>query len=60
MKAKNECTQSKNHQHRDGHIHGPDCGHPAVKHDGHVDYLVDGHLHHPGDRACECHGPKSR
>ena len=27
------------------HVHGPGCGHRAVKHDGHVDYLHDGHLH---------------
>jgi hypothetical protein len=28
------------------HVHGPGCGHTGVKHDGHVDYLYDGHLHH--------------
>lgn len=28
------------------HEHGPDCGHTAIEHDGHVDYLHDGHLHH--------------
>ena len=27
------------------HQHGPGCGHPAVRHSGHVDYLHDGHLH---------------
>ena len=27
------------------HEHGPDCGHPAVAHDDHVDYLHDGHRH---------------
>lgn len=27
------------------HQHGPDCGHPAVPHDDHVDYLHDGHRH---------------
>ena len=32
------------HQHHT-HIHGPDCGHSAVEHVGHVDYLDDGHLH---------------
>ena len=30
------------------HQHGQDCGHTAVKHNDHVDYLHDGHLHHPG------------
>ncbi len=28
------------------HQHGPGCGHTAVKHGDHVDYLHDGHLHH--------------
>lgn len=27
------------------HRHGPDCGHPAVPHGDHVDYLHDGHRH---------------
>ena len=27
------------------HVHGPDCGHPAVPHDDHVDYVHDGHRH---------------
>lgn len=27
------------------HDHGPDCGHPAVPHGDHVDYLHDGHRH---------------
>ena len=31
------------------HVHGPGCGHPAVKHGDHVDYLHDGHLHHAHD-----------
>jgi hypothetical protein len=36
------------------HEHGPDCGHTAVKHDGHTDYLHDGCLHHPhGDHVDE-------
>src|SRR5258706_9999620 len=29
------------------HVHGPNCGHTAVRHDDHVDYLHDGHMHHP-------------
>jgi hypothetical protein len=29
------------HEHR----HGPDCGHEAVQHGDHVDYLHDGHRH---------------
>ena len=27
------------------HQHDPTCGHPAVEHDDHTDYLHDGHLH---------------
>src|SRR5262249_4223190 len=37
------------------HTHGPSCGHPAVQHGDHVDYLHDGHLHHAhGDHVDEC------
>lgn len=38
------------------HTHGPDCGHEAVAHGDHLDYLVDGHLHHPHDGHCDDHG----
>ena len=27
------------------HTHGEDCGHPAVRHGDHVDYVHDGHRH---------------
>ncbi|MBK8469196.1 MAG: metal ABC transporter permease [Actinomycetales bacterium] len=30
-----------------GHEHGPGCGHEAVAHGDHVDYLHDGHRHAP-------------
>ena len=30
-----------------GHQHGEDCGHPAVPHGDHVDYVHDGHRHAP-------------
>jgi hypothetical protein len=42
--------------HDAAHQHGPDCGHPAVPHGDHVDYLVDGHLHHPHNGHCDHHG----
>ena len=29
------------------HEHGPNCGHPAIEHDRHIDYLHDGHRHAP-------------
>ncbi|MEO0437049.1 MAG: hypothetical protein AAF098_09090 [Pseudomonadota bacterium] len=32
----------ENHEHE----HGPGCGHTAVRHEDHVDYIHDGHLHH--------------
>lgn len=32
---------------RHAHEHGPGCGHPAVEHGDHVDYLHDGHRHAP-------------
>src|SRR5689334_20151624 len=38
------------------HVHGPNCGHEAVLHGNHTDYLVAGHLHHPHGRHCDDHG----
>lgn len=38
------------------HVHGPGCGHEAVPHGDHVDYLVDGHLHHQHNGHCDNHG----
>jgi zinc transport system permease protein len=32
---------------RHPHEHGDDCGHPAVPHGDHVDYVHDGHRHAP-------------
>lgn len=45
---------SNTHKH-DGHVHGPSCGHTAVRHNGHIDYLVDGRLHHPHGDHCDEH-----
>jgi hypothetical protein len=42
--------------HPHGHRHGPGCGHEEVPHGDHVDYLVNGHLHHPHDGHCDDHG----
>ena len=39
-----------------GHVHGPGCGHEAVPHGDHVDYLVDGRLHHVHAGHCDDHG----
>lgn len=43
--------------HAGKHKHGPDCGHETIPHGDHVDYLVDGKLHHPHDGHCDDHGP---
>jgi hypothetical protein len=43
--------------HEKGHVHGAGCGHEAVPHGDHTDYLVDGHLHHPHGDHCDDHGP---
>jgi hypothetical protein len=45
--------------HDAGHVHGPGCGHDAVPHGDHVDYLVGGHLHHPCKGHCDDHGAVS-
>ncbi|MGF1632830.1 MAG: hypothetical protein ACFCVE_03180 [Phycisphaerae bacterium] len=43
--------------HSQKHVHGPGCGHEPVPHGDHVDYLVDGRLHHPHEDHCDDHGP---
>ena len=47
------------HGHESTHQHGPDCGHEAVPHGDHIDYLVNGRLHHPHGDHCDDHGPLS-
>ncbi|WP_081794852.1 hypothetical protein [Pseudomonas sp. H1h] len=41
------CNQHPHHDHQ----HKPGCGHTAIEHNGHVDYLHDGHVH--GDHVVE-------
>ncbi|HYY31713.1 MAG TPA: hypothetical protein VE860_27460 [Chthoniobacterales bacterium] len=43
--------------HQPGHKHGPGCGHEAMPHGDHTDYLVNDHLHHPHGDHCDNHGP---
>jgi hypothetical protein len=60
VSAKDPDRCTPNHRcggHQSGHVHGPGCGHEAVPHGNHVDYLVDGHLHHPHGDHCDDHGP---
>lgn len=42
--------------HAASHQHGDDCGHEAVPHGDHTDYLVGGHLHHAHESHCDDHG----
>jgi zinc transport system permease protein len=37
------------------HEHGPDCGHVAVRHRDHVDYVHDGHRHAPHGKHYDEH-----
>jgi hypothetical protein len=56
-----DCTPSHAcTQHVAGHSHGPSCGHEAIPHGDHVDYLVESHLHHPHDGHCDDHGTVTR
>ena len=51
------CTPEHNcGAHKPDHVHGPGCGHEAVPHGNHADYLVQGHLHHPHGTHCDDHG----
>ncbi|HEX4132462.1 MAG TPA: hypothetical protein VHZ24_20695 [Pirellulales bacterium] len=59
VSAANPTTCTPKHDcsgHDAKHVHGPGCGHPAVPHGDHVDYLVEGHLHHPHGSHCDDHG----
>lgn len=49
------CTRSAP-GHGPVHRHGPECGHEAIPHGDHVDYLVEGRLHHPHEDHCDDHG----
>jgi hypothetical protein len=52
-----ECTPEHTCEaHDPAHKHGPGCGHEAIPHGDHTDYLVDGHLHHPHSEHCDDHG----
>ncbi len=41
------------------HSHGAACGHEAIPHGSHTDYLVEGHLHHTHQGHCDDHGAVS-
>lgn len=42
--------------HEAGHRHSADCGHQAIPHGDHVDYVVGGHLHFVHGSHCDDHG----
>jgi hypothetical protein len=52
-----DCVAHDCEHHDADHVHGPGCGHEAVQHGDHIDYVVDDHLHHPHDDHCHDHGP---
>jgi hypothetical protein len=57
--ATNSCACTPDHKcghHESSHRHGPTCGHEAIPHADHVDYLVNGHLHRPCNKHCDNHG----
>ena len=60
VKATNPDRCTREHRasgHDAAHKHGPGCGHEAVPHGDHMDYLVNGRLHHPHGDHCDDHGP---
>ena len=46
QERRNKMSDCKPHEQHD-HVHGPGCGHVGIEHEEHVDYVHDGHLHHP-------------
>jgi hypothetical protein len=55
--TEDDCVGHDCERHDADHEHGPGCGHEAVQHDDHVDYVVGDHLHHPHGDHCHDHGP---
>ena len=51
-----QCGDHDCRTHAQSHEHSAVCGHRSVPHDDHVDYLVDGHLHHDHGDHCDNHG----
>ncbi len=59
VSSKNPDTCTDGHAcngHDAQHVHGANCGHEAVPHGDHTDYVVAGHLHHPHNGHCDNHG----
>ncbi|NHA68418.1 metal ABC transporter permease [Phycicoccus flavus] len=47
------------HAERHDHEHGRDCGHPALEHGDHLDYLHDGHRHAAHEGHYDEHGERA-
>lgn len=56
-KNPDRCSNGRDTECDESHVHGPNCGHEPVPHGDHVDYLVDGRLHHQHGEHCDDHGP---
>lgn len=57
-----DCCNTTTHLctgHAKDHVHSASCGHAAVVHGDHTDYVVDGHLHHAHGTHCDDHGKVS-
>lgn len=54
--GKASCGSHDCGEHDAGHKHSASCGHEAVPHGDHVDYIVNGHLHHACGDHCDDHG----
>jgi hypothetical protein len=54
-----QSKRAKSHRcegHASEHVHGPECGHARIEHEGHVDYVVGDHRHHVIEGRCIDHG----
>jgi hypothetical protein len=59
VSASNPATCDPSHTcggHDRAHQHGSGCGHEAIPHGDHTDYLVGEHLHHQHNGHCDDHG----
>ena len=55
--ASHNHNHEHNHEHKNHeHMHGENCGHKAVKHDDHWDYVHNGHYHHQVGNKVVDHG----
>jgi hypothetical protein len=53
-----ECSGRESAEH--AHVHGEGCGHEAVQHGDHVDYVHDGHRHASHEGHYDVHDDAGR